>query len=59
MQDFDVILGMNLLSKYNVIIHCHKKKMVIYLTDEEKFKLIGDPMKARILLISALKEKKL
>ena len=31
MQDFDVILGMDLLSKYNAIIHGHHKKVVFHL----------------------------
>ena len=34
MQDFDVILRMNLLSKYNAIIHCHEKKVEFHPMDK-------------------------
>ena len=58
MQEFDVILEMNLLSKYNATIHCRKKKVALNLMDKEKFELISDPWKARTPLIAALKAKK-
>ena len=43
----------------STVIHGHKKNVVFSPMDEEKFKLIGDPRKARTPLISALKAKKL
>ena len=49
---------MDLLSKYNAVIHCHKKKVVFHPMDEEKFELIGKPRKTKTPLISTLKEKK-
>ena len=59
MQDFDVIFVMDQLSKYNYTVQCHNKKVVFNPIDEEKFELVGDPRKSRILIISALKEKQL
>lgn len=53
------ILGMDFLSKYNFVIHYHKKKVVFKPVGEDKFKLIGDSRKARTPLISTLVTKEL
>ncbi|KAL5578529.1 hypothetical protein UlMin_020228 [Ulmus minor] len=42
-KDFDVILGMDWLSKYNATIYCKKRKVVFEPHGKEKFELIGDP----------------
>ena len=53
MQYFDVVLRMDLLSKYNAIIYCRKKKVIFHPVEEEKFEMIGDPRRARTPLISS------
>ncbi|KAL5538563.1 hypothetical protein UlMin_044881 [Ulmus minor] len=58
-KDFDVILGMDWLSKYNATIHCKKRKVVFEPHGKEKFELIGDPKQSRTPMISAVKAFKL
>ncbi|KAL5539314.1 hypothetical protein UlMin_045666 [Ulmus minor] len=58
-KDFDVILGMDWLSKYNATIHCKKRKVVFEPHGKEKFELIGDPKQSRTSMISAIKAFKL
>ncbi|KAL5570693.1 hypothetical protein UlMin_020290 [Ulmus minor] len=58
-KDFDVILGMDWLSKYNATIHCKKRKVVFEPHGKEKFELIGDPKQSRTPMISAIKAFKL
>ncbi|KAL5570676.1 hypothetical protein UlMin_027251 [Ulmus minor] len=58
-KDFDVILGMDWLSKYNATIQCKKRKVVFEPHGKEKFELIGDPKQSRTSMISAIKAFKL
>ncbi|KAL5579934.1 hypothetical protein UlMin_012376 [Ulmus minor] len=59
MHDFDVILGMDWLSKYNATIDCRKRRVIFEPMGEEKFKFVGKPKKSRTPIISALKAKKM
>ncbi|KAL5583473.1 hypothetical protein UlMin_015915 [Ulmus minor] len=58
-KDFDVILGMDWMSKYNATIHCKKRKVVFEPHGKENFELIGDPKQSRTPMISAIKAFKL
>ena len=53
--DYDVILGMNWLSKHNAIIFCKKKKVVFQLSKEETFEYKGTPRGSKWLVISVIK----
>ncbi|KAL5570452.1 hypothetical protein UlMin_027027 [Ulmus minor] len=59
MRDFDVILGMDWLSKYNATIDCQKRRVIFEPIGEEKFKFVGKPKKSGTPMISALKAKKM
>ncbi|KAL5538416.1 hypothetical protein UlMin_046127 [Ulmus minor] len=59
MHDFDVILGMDWLSKYNATIDCQKRQVIFEPMGEEKFKFVGKPKKSRTPMISVLKAKKM
>ncbi|KAL5567714.1 hypothetical protein UlMin_024289 [Ulmus minor] len=59
MHDFDVILGIDWLSKYNATIDCRKRRVIFEPMGEEKFKFVGKPKKSRTPIISALKAKKM
>ncbi|KAL5563369.1 hypothetical protein UlMin_033116 [Ulmus minor] len=59
MHDFDVILGMDWLSKYNATIDCRKRRVIFEPMGEEKFKFVGKPKKSGTPIISALKAKKM
>ncbi|KAL5563846.1 hypothetical protein UlMin_033593 [Ulmus minor] len=58
-KDFDAILGMDWLSKYNATIHCKKRKVVFEPHGKEKFEFIGDPKQSRTPMISTIKASKL
>ncbi len=59
MHDFDVILGMDWLSKYNATIDYRKRRVIFEPMGEEKFKFVGKPKKSGTPIISALKAKKM
>ncbi|KAL5549485.1 hypothetical protein UlMin_004716 [Ulmus minor] len=59
MHDFDVILGMDWLSKYNATIDCRKRRVIFEPMGEKKFKFVGKPKKSGTPMISALKAKKM
>ena len=59
MYDFDVILGIDWLSKYNVTIDYQKIRVFFESIGEEKFKFVGKPKKSRTLIILPLKAKKM
>ena len=47
MQNFDVILRMDLLLEYNAAIYFCKKKVIFNPIYEGKFELVGNPRKTR------------
>ncbi|XP_062080227.1 uncharacterized protein LOC133784982 [Humulus lupulus] len=59
MSDFDVILGMDWLTKYNATIDCKKKVVVFKLDGEEPFSFMGIATGLRIPIISALEAGKM
>ena len=56
MYDYDAILGMDWLNRYNVVIDCKKNK-VIFLPPGEKevFEFHGTSRKQKLPIISAIK----
>ena len=59
MQDYDVILGMDWLSKYNATIDCKKKMVVFQPSEEDQFMFVSTPSKTRMPMISIMKAEKL
>ncbi|XP_062104277.1 uncharacterized protein LOC133815455 [Humulus lupulus] len=51
MHDYEVILGMDWLSKYNVTIDCRKKTVILKPSKEYEFMFIGTTSKSCIPLI--------
>ena len=59
MVDYEVILGMDWLSKYHASIDCMKKIVTFQPPEEEEFLFIGTTKKLRTPIISAMKAKRL
>jgi hypothetical protein len=58
MLGFDIILGMDWLSKYGANINCRKREVVFRLRDTEEFKFCGSRVRATPPLLSALQARK-
>ena len=52
---YDVILGIDWLSKYNATIFCRRKKIVIQPSKEETFEYKGIPRGSKWPVVSAMK----
>ncbi|XP_062080270.1 uncharacterized protein LOC133785025 [Humulus lupulus] len=59
LSDFDVILGMNFLSKYGVSINCKRKKVVFAPKGGDSFEFEGISKKPITHIISAMKAKEM
>ena len=58
MVDYDVILGMDWLSKYNASIFCRRKKVVFQPFEGETFKYKGTPQGSKWPVVSVIKASK-
>ena len=54
MTDYDVILGMDFLSKYEAMIDCKARAVVFNPLGEEKFTFFGDRRGSLKMFISAM-----
>ena len=59
MVDYDVILGMDWLSKYNATIFCRRKKVVFQPSEGEIFEYKGTPRGSKWLAVSIVKASKM
>ena len=59
MYDYDLILGMDFLGKYNASIECRKRKVIFDPEGETRFEFVGDPRKKTKLFLSAMKAQKM
>ncbi|XP_062091879.1 uncharacterized protein LOC133797823, partial [Humulus lupulus] len=59
MADYEVILGMDWLSKYNATIDCRRKTVIFKPSEEDEFMFTGATSKSCIPLISAMKARRL
>lgn len=55
MYDYDIILGMDFLTKYNAIIECRKQKFTFRLGNRDEFSFEGEPHPKRKAIISSMK----
>ena len=58
-EDFEVILGMDQLSKYRVAIDCNKKTLTFQPPGEKKFTFAGTNKRKPSPIISTMKASKL
>ncbi|KAL5580094.1 hypothetical protein UlMin_012536 [Ulmus minor] len=58
MTDYDVILGMDFLSKYGAMIDCKAKAVGFNPPGEEKFTFFGDKRRSQKMFISAMRARK-
>ena len=59
MVDYDVILGMDWLSKYNATILCRRKKVVFQPSEGEVFEYKGTPQGSKWPAMSTMKESRM
>lgn len=59
MYDYEVILGMDWLSKYNATINCKKKMVTFNPSERDQFKFIGNPPNDIISTISAIQARRM
>ncbi|KAL5565257.1 hypothetical protein UlMin_028421 [Ulmus minor] len=45
MYDYDVILGMDFLGKYNALIECRRRRVIFHPYEEQKFEFVGESQK--------------
>ena len=57
--EFDVILGMDWLSKHYATVDCRRKEVIFKIPNVEEFKFVGDKSSAPQNLISAITAKKM
>ena len=53
LEEFDVILGMNWLSKHYTVVNCYTKEVTIEISGQEKLVLVGERKTIPTYLISA------
>jgi hypothetical protein len=58
MLGFDIILGMDWLSKYYTNIDCRKKEVIFHSPSEEEFKFCDSQMQTTLPLLSAIQGKR-
>ncbi|KAL5561904.1 hypothetical protein UlMin_031651 [Ulmus minor] len=57
--DYDVILGMDFLAKYNATIECRLRRVTFWPSEEEKFSFIGERHRKPKTVISAMEARKM
>ena len=58
-MDFDVILGMDLLSQHYAMVDCQRKEVIFRISNDEEFKFVDDKSLAPQNLISAITSRKM
>ena len=59
LKDFDVILGMDFLGKYNAVINCRQRKVTFTPDGDKKFTYIGKSLRQPKMMVSALRARKM
>ena len=55
MYDYDVILGMDFLSKYNATIECQYRRVVFRLNENDEFSYTGEGRQSQKMIISSMR----
>ena len=59
LHDYDVILGIDFLSKYNATIECRHRRVVFRLTDNDEFSYVGEGGRSQKVIISSMRARKM
>ncbi|KAL5543374.1 hypothetical protein UlMin_007158 [Ulmus minor] len=59
LHDYDVILGMDFLSKYNATIECRHRRVVFRPTENDEFSYVGEGGRSHKVIISSMRARKL
>ncbi|KAL5579180.1 hypothetical protein UlMin_011622 [Ulmus minor] len=59
LHDYDVILGMNFLSKYNAMIKCRHRRVLFRPTDNDEFSYVGEGGRNQKVIISSMRARKM
>ena len=59
MYDYDVILGMDFLTKYNATIDCRKRRVTFSPGNDDEFSFDGGPRREGKTIISSMKARKM
>ena len=59
MYDYDIILGIDFLAKYNATIECRKRRFTFRPSNEDEFSFDGGPRKKGKAIISSIKARKM
>ncbi|KAL5581770.1 hypothetical protein UlMin_014212 [Ulmus minor] len=59
LHDYDVILGMDFLSKYNATIECRHRRVVFRPTESDEFSYVGEGGRSHKVIISSMRARKL
>ncbi|KAL5553902.1 hypothetical protein UlMin_041303 [Ulmus minor] len=59
LHDYDVILGMDFLSKYNATIECRHRRVVFRPTESDEFSYVGEGGRSHRVIISSMRARKL
>ncbi|KAL5572794.1 hypothetical protein UlMin_022391 [Ulmus minor] len=59
LHDYDVILGMDFLSKYNATIECRHRRVIFRPTEGDEFSYVGEGGRSHKVIISSMRARKL
>ncbi|KAL5541378.1 hypothetical protein UlMin_042469 [Ulmus minor] len=59
MYDYDVILGMDFLSKYNATIECRHKRVVFRPNENDEFSYTGEGRQSQKMIISSMRARRM
>ncbi|KAL5559637.1 hypothetical protein UlMin_035848 [Ulmus minor] len=59
MYDYDVILGMDFLSKYNATIECRYQRVTFKPSDNDEFSYLGEDQRKQKMIISSMKARRM
>ena len=57
--DFNVILGMDWMSRHYAVVNCRSKGVIFRISDDEEFKFVGDRSSVPHNFISAITTRKM
>ena len=55
MYDYDVLLGMDFLTKYNATIECRHRRVTFKPSDNDEFNFVGEDQRKQKMIISSMR----
>lgn len=59
LYDYDVILGIDFLSKYNATIECRYRRVIFRLTDNDEFNYMGEGRRSQKVIILSMRARRI